>query len=378
VGALKIVSVMTTAARGGGEYAAADMLDALAARGHECVMLSNVPELTAGTRVPVHPIDLGPKLGRRTAAGLVLRAPLLLRALRRALEREAPYDALLVHYKKEQLLAAALPRRLRPKLVWAEWGPVPHQLRSGPAGALYRRAARDVDVILAVSAGTRDSLVEAGIDPGRIEVVPNVMDPDAVVFSAEARRTVRERLGIPPDAFTVGCVSRLHPKKPLDVLIRAVLRMDDSVHLVIAGDGETEAALRELAAPLGERAHFLPTPHRKIGEVLSALDVSVFCPSPTEGAPRAVIYAELASRPVVSTGPEGVRDMIEPGTGAIVAPEHDDAALAAVLDEYRRDPERVEREGAAGRRLAVERYDGARIAARIEELLAARSTAAAG
>lgn len=366
---LKIVSVMTTAARGGGEYAAADLLDALAARGHDCVMLSNVGELTAGTRVPVRPIDLGPKLGRRTAASLVLRAPRLLGALRAALEREAPYDVLLVHYKKEQLLAGMLPPRLRPKLAWAEWGPVPRQLRSGPGGALYRRSARDVDVILAVSAGTRDSLVAAGLDGARIEVVPNVMDPDAVVFDAEARAAVRGQLGIPTGAFTVGCVSRLHPKKPLDVLVRAVQRLDAGTHLVIAGDGETEASLRSLAAPLGERAHFLPTPHRRIGEVLSALDVSVFCPSPTEGAPRAVIYAMLAERPVVSSGPEGVADMIEPGTGAIVLPEHDDAALAACLAQYERDPERVAREGAAGRALAIERYDGARIAARIETLL---------
>lgn len=367
---LKIVSVMTTAARGGGEYAAADLLDALAARGHECVMLSNVPELTAGTRVPVRPVRLGPKLGRRSAVGLIVRAPLLLGSLRAALEREAPYDVLLVHYKKEQLLAAALPRRLRPRLVWAEWGPVPRPLRGGPAGALYRRAARDVAVVLAVSAGTRDSLVAAGLPAERIEVVPNVMDPDAVVFDAAARERVRAQLGIPAGAFTVGCVSRLHPKKPLDVLVRAVQRLDPATHLVIAGDGETEAALRTLAAPLGRRAHFLPTPHRRIGEVLSALDVSVFCPSPTEGAPRAVIYAMLASRPVVSSGPEGVADMIEPGTGAIVDPEHDDAALAACLAAYEHDPERVAREGAAGRALAVQRYDGVRIAARIESLLA--------
>ena len=41
-------------------------------------------------------------------------------------------------------------------------------------------------------------------------------------------------------------------------------------------------------------------------DVLSAFDVSVFCPSPTEGAPRAVILGMLASRPCLSTGAEGV------------------------------------------------------------------------
>jgi glycosyltransferase involved in cell wall biosynthesis len=367
---VKIVSVMTTAARGGGEYAAVDLLDALVRRGHDCVMVSNVPDIAEGTRVPVRPIDLGPKLSRRSAATLTLRAPLVLRALRAALEREAPYDVLLVHYKKEQLLAPWLPARLRPTLAWAEWGPVPRQLRSGAPNALFRRAARDVGAVLAVSAGTKDSLVEAGIDGAIVEVVPNVMDLDAVRFDAAARARVRAELGIPEGAFTVGCVSRLHPKKPIDVLIRAAAALGPEVHLLIAGDGEAEGELRALgAALLGDRAHFLPTPHRAIAAVLSALDVSVFCPSPTEGAPRAVIYAMEASRPVVSTGPEGVWDMIEPGMGEIAPVEHDDASLAAVLAGYRDDPGRVAREGARGRELAEERYDGARIAERIEALL---------
>jgi glycosyltransferase involved in cell wall biosynthesis len=367
---LKIISVMTTASRGGGEYAAVDLLDALIRRGHDCTMMSNVATIADGTAVPVVPIDLGPKLARRSAVSLTARAPRVLRTLRTALERQAPYDVLLVHYKKEQLLAPWLPRRLRPTLAWAEWGPVPRQLRSGAPNVLFRRAARDVGAVLAVSAGTRDSLIDAGIAGDIIAVVPNVMDLSAVTFDGAARARVRAELGIPADAFTVGCVSRFHPKKPIDVLIRAAAQLGPDAHLLLAGDGETEAELRALGASLlGDRAHFLPTPHRAIGEVLSALDVSVFCPSPTEGAPRAVIYAMEASRPVVATGPEGVADMVEPGMGEIALPEHDVAATAAVLAGYRDDPERVRREGAEGRRLAEERYDGDKIAARIEELL---------
>jgi glycosyltransferase involved in cell wall biosynthesis len=376
---LKIVSVMTTASRGGGEYAAVDLLDALIRRGHDCTMLSNVPTIADGTAVPVVPIDLGPKLARRSAASLTARAPLVLRALRTALARQAPYDVLLVHYKKEQLLAPWLPRRLRPTLAWAEWGPVPRRLRSGAPNVLFRRAARDVGAVLAVSAGTRESLIAAGIAGDLVAVVPNVMDLNAVTFDAAGRARVRAELGIPVDAFTVGCVSRFHPKKPIDVLIRAAAELGPDAHLLLAGDGETEAELRALGASLlGDRAHFLPTPHRAIGEVLSALDVSVFCPSPTEGAPRAVIYAMEASRPVVATGPEGVADMIEPGMGEIALPEHDVAATTAILAGYRDDPERVRREGAQGRRLAEERYDGDKIAVRIEELLIRAGAGAGG
>jgi len=146
--------------------------------------------------------------------------------------------------------------------------------------------------------------------------------------------------------------------------------MDDPrVHLIIAGDGETEAELRALAAPLGGRAHFIATPGSEVPDVLSAFDVSVFCPSPTEGAPRAVILAMLASRPCLSTGAEGVSDMITPEIGAIASPENEPGSLLPLLKRYLEDPERIARDGAAARAHAERKYAAPIVAAQIERLL---------
>jgi glycosyltransferase involved in cell wall biosynthesis len=103
--------------------------------------------------------------------------------------------------------------------------------------------------------------------------------------------------------------------------------------------------------------------------VLSAFDVSVFCPSPTEGAPRAVILGMLASRPCLSTGPEGVADMIAPEFGGIASPENEPPAVRALLERYLDDPERVRREGAAARAHAERVYDAPVVAQTIEELI---------
>ena len=135
---MKIVSVMTSATRGGAEYAAVRLLDAVAARGHETVLLTSHPDTAEGTRVAARHVELGPKLGSRSWPRLALTWPLVLRRLRRELEREAPYDVLLLHFKKEQLLAPRLPAELRPRVAWAEWGPVPTPLRGGAPGRLYR------------------------------------------------------------------------------------------------------------------------------------------------------------------------------------------------------------------------------------------------
>ena len=137
----------------------------------------------------------------------------------------------------------------------------------------------------------------------------------------------------------------------------------------MAGEGEDEANLRRHAEPLGDRAHFLPTPGTEIASICSAFDVSVFCPSPTEGAPLAVIHSMLAGRPCVSSGDEGVAGLIVAGAGAIASPEHDSRALAELLREYLDDAPRREREGAAAREIAERTFAASSVAARIEKLL---------
>ena len=367
---MKIVSVMTTASFGGAEFAAVEMLDALRQRGHETVMLSDLPALARETSVPVCPIDIGPKLSSRTWTRLAGAWPLLLWRLRGALRAQAPYDVLLVHYKKEQLLASMLPASLRGELVWAEWGPVPYPMRRGVPRLAFLAAAHRASLVMAISEGTRRSVAAVGVDPRKIVVVPNVLRTEEIGFSESGRARARAAMGIPPDAFVVGCISRFHPKKRNDVLVSAVLELDDPrVHLILAGDGETEPQLRALAAPLGERAHFIPTPGAEVADVLSAFDVSVFCPSPTEGAPRAVILGMLASRPCLSTGAEGVADMITPEIGGIASPENDPRSLRPLIERYLHDPERVQREGHAARRHAEQTYAAPVVAASIEQLL---------
>jgi glycosyltransferase involved in cell wall biosynthesis len=367
---MKIVSVMTTDASGGAEFAAVEMLDALRERGHETVLLSDMPGIGRGTGVQVAEIDTGPKLSTRTWSRLALRWPMLLRRFSRALEEQLPYDVLLVHYKKEQLMAGMLPKRLRATTVWAEWGPVPLPLRRGIPRIAYNSAARRVALVMAVSEGTRRSVCDVSESlADRLLVVPNVMRTEEIRYTEQGRRRVREELGIPEDAFVVGCVSRFHRKKHNDVVVRAVCELDDPrAHLILAGDGETETQLRELAAPLGERAHFISTPGAEIADVMSAFDVSVFCPSPTEGAPRAVILGMLASRPCLSTGAEGVSDMITEEIGAIASPENSPASLRALLERYIDDPERVQREGRAARAHAERTYAAPVVAAMIEGL----------
>jgi glycosyltransferase involved in cell wall biosynthesis len=113
-----------------------------------------------------------------------------------------------------------------------------------------------------------------------------------------------------------------------------------------------------------------------VAEVLSAFDVSVFCPSPTEGAPRATILGMLASRACLATGPEGVADLIRPEFGAISQPTDDPAALSAILRQYLDDPGLRERQGTAARAWAESVFARPVVTRLIEELFARARTSA--
>lgn len=367
---LRIVSVLTSDARGGGEFAAAELLDGMARRGHEAVLLTNEPELGAGLDLVVRPLSLGPKLSSRTWRPLLRAAPRHQARLAAALRREQPYDILLLHFKKEQLMAGALPPSLAAATVWAEWGPVPDQLAHGPGRLAYAAASRRARAVIAVSDNTRDSVVAAGVDPRKVTTVPPPVEVDVVRFDPEARERLRGEWGAGKGTLVLLCVTRLDRKKRNDVVIDAVRRLGGDTLLVFAGDGDQEAPLRALAADLGDRVRFLPNPRGYVEQLLSAADVAVVAPQATEGAPRAVALGHLVGRPVVATAPSGaIPEMVPPGTGIVVTPPNDPAAVAAAFAAYRDDPERRARDGAAGRELALERHDPRRLSDEVERIL---------
>ena len=370
MGGDRIVSIQTTSERGGAEYANVDLLEALAERGHDVVLLTNIPELAAGTSVPVREIDLGPKLARRSAVRVALQAPLSVVRIARALRAERPVGAVLVSFKKEQLLLSLLPQRLTGRVVWAEWGPVPAQMRRGPARTAYAFAARRARRILAVAEGTADTIVGAGVPRDKVVVMPDLVNLHRIQFDAASRAELRRSWEVDESLLVVGCIARFQSRKRNDVLIDAMAHIDRGVVLVMAGEGEEEQALRRRAAPYGERVRFVPNVRGHVASFLSACDLLAFAPSPTEAdRPRVIAMAQLVGLPIIATDPEGAEAVSLSGAGTIVSPHNDPAAFAAAVEAYRDDPERRRREGENGRRAMLASYDPERVLTAVEQAL---------
>jgi len=179
----------------------------------------------------------------------------------------------------------------------------------------------------------------------------------------------RAKFGLGPGEPTIAYVSRLHPKKGVDVLLRAAAALRDSgrpVRLVIAGGGDEPyvRSLHSLAAELslGDRARF-------IGFVKGLDKVSLYqaadmfvLPSSQENFGYVVVEAMAAGTPVITTRgvalwPQLEREraavLVEPSVQPLVA------AIASLLD----DPAAAREMGQRGREWCLKEMDPSRIIA---------------
>ena len=100
----------------------------------------------------------------------------------------------------------------------------------------------------------------AGTRIDAIHVPPGVDVERFVPLDPAERTAARERLGLPTDTPLVVSVSRLVPRKGMDVLIEAVTRLNrdgHDVHLAIAGGGRDEKRLAGIAEKTGGPVTFL-------------------------------------------------------------------------------------------------------------------------
>jgi glycosyltransferase involved in cell wall biosynthesis len=183
----------------------------------------------------------------------------------------------------------------------------------------------------------------------KIVAVRNFISEKAFLMVSEAERQAQRHLwGVPPQAFLIGCVSRLAPVKNHAFLIRALAALPEAFHLVLIGDGPTRRDLQSLTAQLGltARVHFT-------GEVLSDrnlhqfFDVSALV-SRSEGFPNAIVEALAARRAVVATPVGGVPDLVKHESTGLIVDEDDVEMLAGHLSRISQDAKLAMLLGATG------------------------------
>ena len=216
----------------------------------------------------------------------------------------------------------------------------------------------------------RRLLIAAGLEPERIEVVHNGVEPPAP-GGEEAARALRRELGGAPDAPLVVTVSVLREGKGLEVLldaVSAVVAAHPRARFAIVGDGPARAELQARSAAGGAAgAVAWPGFRRDVPDLLAAADLFVL-PSHDDAFPTALLEAMAARLPVVATRTGGIPEIVEEGATGRLVPPGDAAALARAVSELLADPAARRSLGEAGQRRARERFSTSAWLGRLERV----------
>ena len=229
------------------------------------------------------------------------------------------------------------------------------------------------DVALAVSQSTADFVIGARrVPPEKVKVVYLGVPLEEFSRERDAAEVAAARieLGIAPDDFVFGTVTRLHESKGNSYLVDAaarVIRDRPRTQFLVVGEGPLQPALEAQARALnlGDRFRFVGFA-RDVARVVSAFDVSVF-PSLWEGTPLTVFEALAMGKPIVATDADGLLDVLTDDRNAVIVPKRNAEALAAALVRTMDEPGTRARL-AEGARQTGREYDIAAFVRKMEQL----------
>lgn len=310
------IAVVNAARNYGGQEAMAVLLaNELGDRGHDVLFLCR----------PVFPAldDLSAQVRVEPVLDGVDWSPLGIVRTRRALRRHAT-EVVLATTNKD--MRSAVP---------AAWSlAIPVVVRRAMARPLkgsshyrflYGRLPRH---IVANSHATRRIMLDSApwLRGESVSVIHNGIDP--VPFDDAEPAS----LGVPQHALVFGFVGRLVDWKGVlelaDAWRATAPRLPDA-HLVIAGDGEMEGAMRSRLGDT-ERVHWLGF-RSDVPAVMRALDVLVF-PSWMEGFGLAAMEAMAAGIPVIAADAAALPEVVgHEREGLLVPPGDADALVAAMI-----------------------------------------------
>jgi glycosyltransferase involved in cell wall biosynthesis len=241
---------------------------------------------------------------------------------------------------------------------------------------LYRRAAEITTVTTPFAA----HIGASGVPPERIHLVPNGTLPD--VFTPEATDpTLRDRLGVAPDAFVIGYSGNHGIAQGLGALVAAAdrLRDDPRFHVLFVGDGpERDALAAEVERRgLGSVTFVGEVPLDEVAPYLNACDLLVVplrkLDLLEDFIPSKLFDYMACERPVALMLGGQAREVLEAaGAGWPLAAE-DDEALADLARRLVDDRGELVARGRSGRAYVLEHYDRYREAEHLESVLRAAS-----
>jgi len=194
--------------------------------------------------------------------------------------------------------------------------------------------------VVTVSGELKRTLVKAGADPKRIDVILNGIDPQRFRRDPARRDAARARYQLTGRDVVIGSVGRLEPQKRFDLLIEAFASMastSPALRLLIAGEGSKRAELQSLIDRLGLGACCRLVGQADVTEFHHALDLFVQS-SDYEGTPNVVLEAMALETPFVATDVGGTAELFTDGVHGLLIQPGEARVLADAIARALADP----------------------------------------
>ncbi|WP_193609120.1 glycosyltransferase family 4 protein [Nocardioides lijunqiniae] len=200
-------------------------------------------------------------------------------------------------------------------------------------------------VVVPSEAVARFALEHVRLDPDRVDVVPNGVDP---VRFAPAGASPRR----PPTALWLGVLGEV---KRVDVLLDAAERVPD-LRLLVAGDGPLLPEVERRAAQpgLAGRVSLLGRVHDP-APLFADADLFALT-SAAENCPLALLQAMASGLPSVASAVGGVPEVLRDGVDGLLCPAGDVPGFAAALGSLAADASARRRMGESARARILEGY----------------------
>lgn len=178
---------------------------------------------------------------------------------------------------------------------------------------------------ITISSAGRQALLSAGVNAGRISVIPDAVDEE------QLNTATAERFGFSNDDTLIVCVAAMTGEKDHEALLKAwalVIAQTPSARLLLIGDGPLRPNLESRFGEL-DRVHFLGN-QANIGGILKGADI-VTLTSNSEGLGSILCAAQWLGKPVVATRAGGIPEAVEDRKTALLCDVGDYMDLASKL-----------------------------------------------
>jgi len=246
----------------------------------------------------------------------------------------------------------------------------------GWVGRFASRVYRQAHSILVISPGFRRNLLEKGVPPEKIHVIPNWVDP-AAYYPAAPDAELAHKLGL-AERFNVMFAGNMGEAQGLETVIAAAkaLRDDPVIQFALVGDGVALPRLQRLAEQEGlANVRFLGRyPANEMPCLYALADVLLVHlkddPLFRITIPHKTLAYLGSGKPILAAVGGDVADLIESiGAGVTCPPENAPALAAAIRAMQAMPAEQRQAMGAMGALAAQARYNRDLLTGQIERVL---------